>query len=520
MADDVDILVVDDRREDLLVIESILGDRGYNLVTASSATAALRRVLEHDFAAILLDVRMPDMDGFELASFIKQRERSRLTPIIFLTAVSAEIGSIYRGYSVGAVDYLMKPLDPDVLRAKVGIFVELFRKDRRIREQAEALRAAETARIRVESDRRYRNLAEAIPAIVWTADPDGKLTFVNRAWVDYTGLDMGTTLSQGWACAVHPDDLERCSQRWQAALASGEVFDLECRLRGKDGHHRWHLCRGIPERDDRGHVVAWLGTNTDVDDQRRARDAAEAAVRMRDEFLSIASHELRTPLTTLLLRLQSLELETRTEQVITTESLAPKIASSLRQTKRLIGLIENLLDVSRIATGKLTLAREHFDLGELVRDVVERHREMATRLRSEIDVRVDGKAVGSWDRLRVEQIVDNLVSNALKYAPGKPVEIRLATAADRAVLTVRDHGNGIAPEDTVKLFERFERGLPARQIGGLGLGLFISRQIAEAHGGSIRVASKPGEGAAFTVELPLAVMLVPQASGGQLSGNV
>ncbi|HTM22023.1 MAG TPA: response regulator, partial [Kofleriaceae bacterium] len=187
MANDVDILVVDDRREDLLVIETILGDQGYGLVTATSAAAALRKVLEHDFAAILLDVRMPDMDGFELAAFIKQRERSRLTPIIFLTAASAEIGSIYRAYSVGAVDYLMKPLDPDVLRAKVAIFAELFRKDRRIREQAEQLRASELARLKVLNDRRYRNLAEAIPAIVWTADPEGKLTFVNRAWVDYTG---------------------------------------------------------------------------------------------------------------------------------------------------------------------------------------------------------------------------------------------------------------------------------------------------------------------------------------------
>src|SRR5262245_29668151 len=186
MPSDVDILVVDDRREDLLVIESILGDRGYNLVTASSASAALRKVLEHDFAAILLDVRMPDMDGFELAAFIKQRERSRLTPIIFLTAAGAEVGSIYRAYSVGAVDYLMKPLDPDVLRAKVAIFAELFRKDQRIHEQAEQLRASELARLKVINDRRYKNLAEAIPAMVWTANPAGAVTFINRRWTEYT----------------------------------------------------------------------------------------------------------------------------------------------------------------------------------------------------------------------------------------------------------------------------------------------------------------------------------------------
>jgi PAS domain S-box-containing protein len=511
MAAQVKLLVVDDRHENLLAIESLLTSPDYSLVLASSGDEALKQLLERDFAAILLDVVMPGMDGFELASLIKQRERSRYTPIIFLTAASVDLALIYRGYSVGAVDYLTKPIDADVLRAKVAIFVELYRKDLRLREQAEALRLAErrereheVAALRMASDQRYRNLAEAIPDIVWTAKRDGSITYFNRRWFEYTGQSVADAEGSGWMSVVHVDDAKRSLKKWREGFAADGVFQLECRLRASDGDtFRWHLCRAVPELDDNGLVTGWLGTYTDFDDFKRARDAAEHAVHARDEFLSIASHELRTPLTTLQLRLQSLANDVRTvpAQLIDTR-IRGKVESALRQEQRLIGLVDSLLDVSRITNGVLALQRELVDLAEVARQVVDRFAEAAANACVALELRESGNPKGMWDRLRVEQILQNLIANALRYAPNAPVEVTLESRDDVAVVTVRDHGPGIAPADRERIFGPYERAVSPRNYGGLGLGLYIARQNTLSHGGTLRVRSD-AHGATFIVELPL-----------------
>ncbi|HEY1550448.1 MAG TPA: ATP-binding protein [Kofleriaceae bacterium] len=505
----VELLVVDDRRENLLAIESILTSPDYRLVLASSGDEALKRLLERDFAAILLDVVMPGMDGFELATLIKQRERSRYTPIVFLTAASVDLDLIYRGYSVGAVDYLTKPIDPDVLRAKVAIFVELYRKDQRLQEQAEALRLGERrerelelAALRMASDQRYRNLAEAIPDIVWTAAPDGAITYFNQRWFEYTGQSFDDAIGSGWMALVHADDASRCRTKWCEGVATREVFQLECRLRGRDGEtFRWHLCRAVPELDGDARVVGWLGTYTDFDDFKRARDAAEQAVRARDEFLSIASHELRTPLTTLQLRLQGLAKDVSADVI--DSRIRTKLDSALRQEQRLSGLVDSLLDVSRITNGVLALQRESIDLAELTQQVVERFSEAAANAGVVIELRDAVGVRGDWDRVRVEQIVQNLVGNALRYAPGAPVEISLDARDEVAVLAVRDHGPGISAADRERIFGPYERAVSARHYGGLGLGLYIAQQNVVAHGGNLRVLSELGDGATFIVELPL-----------------
>ncbi|HEX4353271.1 MAG TPA: ATP-binding protein [Polyangiales bacterium] len=508
----VELLIVDDRRENLLVIESILASPDYRLVLVTSGDEALKHLLERDFAAILLDVVMPGMDGFELATLIKQRERSRYTPIVFLTAASVDLDLIYRGYSVGAVDYLTKPIDADVLRAKVAIFVELYRKDLRLQEQADALRLAERrerelelAALRLASDQRYRNLAEAIPDIVWTAKPDGAVTYFNRRWFEYTGQTFDEATGLGWITLVHPDDVARARTKWREGVAANEVFQLECRLRGRDGAtFRWHLCRAVPDLDGDGRVVGWLGTYTDFDDFKRARDAAEQAVRARDEFLSIASHELRTPLTTLQLRLQGLAKDVSVDAAhVIDNRIRTKIDSALRQEQRLSGLVDSLLDVSRITNGVLTLQRELVDLVELARQVVERFSEAAANAGVVIELRESGSVRGMWDRLRIEQIVQNLLGNALRYAPDAPVEISLDARDDVAVLAMRDHGPGISMTDRERIFGPYERAVSARNYGGLGLGLYIARQNVVAHGGNLRVASEVGNGATFIVELPL-----------------
>jgi PAS domain S-box-containing protein len=505
MSSDVQILIVDDRKENLLAVESILESPEVELVSVTSGTEALKQVLARDFAVILVDVMMPGMDGFELATVIKERERSRHTPIIFLTAGAPDIEHIYRGYSVGAVDYMTKPLDADVLRAKVGIFIELFRKDQRIQAQAEALRAAERrerehelAAVQTANEQRYRNLAEAIPHIVWTATPDGAFTYFNQRWFEYTGQPRMDAQGASWISVVHPEDSERCAMKWLTGLATGQVFQLECRLRRRDGAFRWHLCRAVPEVVG-ARIVAWLGTYTDFDDLRRAYDAAERAIHARDEFLSIASHELRTPLTTLQLRMKSLQGDFADS---VDARVRRKLESSLRQGQRLIGLVDNLLDVSRIASGQITLQREAFDLSEVVRELVERFTENATAAGVKMEFRSEGNVRGTWDRLRVEQIAENLIGNAIKYAPNAPIVVTVSGEDATARLTVRDHGPGIAPEDLDRIFGPFERAVSTRNYGGLGLGLYIAYQNAIAHGGTIFVTSEPGAGATFIAELP------------------
>jgi PAS domain S-box-containing protein len=508
MPTDVDILMVDDRPEHLLAIESILSSSGYNLVRATSGYEALRRILERDFAVILVDVVMPGMDGFELATIVKQRERSRHTPIIFLTASGSDIRFIYRGYSVGAVDYLMKPLDADVLRAKIAIFVDLFRKDRRIRAQVDALRAAERrerelelAAIRAANEQHYKNLAEAIPQIVWTARADGVITYFSHRWYEYTGQTVADASDSGWMAAIAPGEAEPCAMRWRDGLATQRVFELECRLQRREGDFGWHLCRAVPEFGDDGRIAGWLGTFTDCDALKRACEAAEQAVNARDEFLSIASHELRTPLTTLQLRLQSLHDDVAANGVAA--QVKRKLDSALRQGSRLMALIDSLFDVSRIAQRRLTLQRERFDLVDVASELVERFSEAARIAGVTLEFRAEAPATGVWDRLRVEQIIQNLLSNAIKYAPNAPVAVTVGVRQGNATITVRDHGQGVAPADLERIFGPFERAVSTQNYGGLGLGLYIARENAAAHGGTISVVSAPADGAAFIVELPI-----------------
>ncbi|HKO89944.1 MAG TPA: ATP-binding protein [Polyangiaceae bacterium] len=495
----VDLLLVDDRTEDLLTLAHVLAGPEYRLQMARTGPEALKRLLEQDFAVILLDVLMPVMDGFELASLIKQRERSQGTPIIFLTAGDgADLSQIYRGYSLGAVDYLSKPLDPDVLRAKVRIFADLFRKDRRLERQAEALREGERrerevllTELRHAAERRYLHLAEAVPLCTWTADPRGNLTYTNRFWNDYTRLPLSELHGTSWLAAVHAPDREGCASAWREAIAQGQPLERECRLvRGTDGVPRWHLSRTVPELSETGQLIGWIGTHTDIEEAKRAIIA-------RDEFLSIASHELRTPLTALKLRLQSV-LHARDLP----EKAQHRLDNAVHQTERLERLIENLLDVSRITTGHLELELESFDLSEMAQEVTERFREQAARGGTVVELDAPAPVVGKWDRLRLEQVATNLLSNALKFGERRPIRVVVQDKAGQATLTVSDQGIGIAPENVARIFHQFERVVGHRTFGGLGMGLYIARQIVQAHGGSVEVDSCAGKGSHFHVILP------------------
>ena len=269
----VNLLLVDDREENLVALRAILEPLGENLVSARSGEEALRELLQQDFACILLDVQMPGIDGFDTAELIKQRERSKSIPIIFLTAISKEEQHVFRGYSAGAVDYLFKPFEPEVLRSKVAVFIDLHRKTAELKRQGELLRERDVAEERRVSEDRYRQLADAMPQIVWAADRDGRATYYNRRWYEYTGQSVEVAGEDGWKLAVHPDDLPATVARRAETLASGEVFEVEYRFRAADGSYRWHLGRAVPIKAEGGVVDFWIGTATDIHDQKRTQQA-------------------------------------------------------------------------------------------------------------------------------------------------------------------------------------------------------------------------------------------------------
>lgn len=501
----VNILIVDDHPENLQALKAILSAPDRNLVMAGSGRQALAELLKHEFALIMLDVMMPEIDGFELARLIKSREKTKAIPIIFLTAIATDIRHIFQGYSVGAVDYIAKPLDPQIVIAKVAVFVELYKKNKTILLQEKTLREHELAALRQTQEENYQTLIESIPQIVWLCHPNGTMEYFNSKWFLYTGLSLQESRGDGWLKAVHPEDRPSVSNTWSNHRTSGQVFEMEYRLfREQDQKYRWHLARGVPLFDKTNKISDWVGTYTDIEDQKFAEIELKKTLLARDEFFSIASHELKSPLNSLGLKLQILEhqMKKNDDELISKKQIFETIEFVMQQMFRLGTLIDNLLDISRIRLKQLRLEKSELNLVTIVREIVSRFEDQAELAGSPISVLESGTVRGEWDKIRIEQVITNLISNAIKYGNAKPIEVSVSLDQDTAVLVVQDSGLGISPADQARIFERFERASTDSSISGLGLGLYITKQIVEAHHGTIIVESKVERGSKFIVKLP------------------
>ena len=408
----VNVLLVDDRPENLLALEAILDEPGLRLVRAQSGPEALRCVLKQDFAVILLDVQMPGMDGFETASLIKQRARSAHTPIIFLTAISKTEAYVARGYTVGAVDYVFKPIVPEIIRSKVAVFVELFRK------------AAQITQLNTELQQRTVELEAA-----------------NR-------------------------QLEH---------------DLNIRKQMEETTRR-------------------------LIHEQAARSEAEAALRQRDEFLSLVSHEVKTPLTSVLGFVQLFQRRAAQGTPYTlTDRDYRSLQALVEQTERLNKLVASLFDLSRLQLGRLELERAPVDLCELASLVVGEIQPLLNQHTLTLSC-ADGPLLVEGDSLRLEQVLQNLLQNAVKYSPrGGPIAVEVVRQDAHACLRVHDSGIGIPEEAHSRIFERFYRADNSNpdNINGLGIGLYVVQEITAMHGGTVEVTSIPGEGSTFIVLLPL-----------------
>jgi PAS domain S-box-containing protein len=364
----------------------------------------------------------------------------------------------------------------------------------------EALHAAQ----RRETEKQFRTLADSIPQLVWMARPDGHRFWFNRRWYEFTGATPGQAKGWNWQAFHDPDELPATLNNWRAALETGEPWEDTFRLRRHDGQMRWHLARARPLRDDRGEIVCWFGTNTDITERLESEQALIEADRRKDEFLAMLAHELRNPLAPIsnAVQLWPLVEENKAEM----DHLRAVIS---RQVDQILRLVDDLTDVSRITHGKIALRRQVIDTRVLVARAVEENQPLVERSGHQLFVESPAEPVFvDGDGARLTQVFANLVNNAAKYTPPHgTIRITTAVAGDQAVVSVRDNGSGIPPAMLSRIFEIFEQidHTLERAHGGLGIGLTLVKQLVELHGGTVEVKSDgPGKGSEFIVRLPLA----------------
>jgi PAS domain S-box-containing protein len=518
----VNILLVDDHPENLIALEAVLDGLGQNIVKAGSGEEALRCLLNQDFAVILLDVQMPGMDGFETATLIRQRDRSRNTPIIFLTAFSTSDNLMFKGYSLGAVDYLLKPLDPVILNSKVAVFVELFKKTLEVRQQATQLTAM-NAEIK-QSEERFRTLSACSPMGIFLTDISGKCTYSNPKFQAIFGFKTAESWHEECARFTLPEDRDILLVEWPNCIRQGQPYSGEFRIYQQNESLCWVHIRTAPMLSDSGKLLGHVGTLEDITERKQAeavreqfirehaaRQQAEEANRMKDEFLAILSHELRTPLNSILgwsrlLVTKKFDEATRIKALETIE----------RNARSQARLVNDILDISQIIQGNLRLSIQPVNLQTLIDVAVETARPQAEEKSIELKTELYPEALRiSGDHERLRQILGNLLSNAIKFTRDSGVveiKLKLRETEDNSInnhhvqLQVIDQGIGISPKFLPHVFDSFRQGdsTISRPYGGLGLGLAIARHLVELHGGTITAESEgEGKGATFTIDLPL-----------------
>jgi len=544
--DRASILIVDDLAEKLLVFTTVLENLGHELVCAHSGAEALKEILKKEFAAILLDVNMPDIDGFETAALIRKYKRSANTPIIFVTSYADELQTI-RGYSLGAVDYILSPIVPEILRSKVKVFVDLHLAQRRLRRRVAervALAAAEGARkVAEENTQRSNFLSHASRLLTATLDPEIAARRLMELLVPEFGVRAAVALCDAdgepdvvFECESSPAGRLRMRRRAAGELGEGELASWReglvaetTAVAKRGGPLRLPLVTAarvvgalvlwtegadpaiVPELAERSAVALenarlYRSLQLEIEERRGIESRLQESNRRKDEFLAMLSHELRNPLA---------PIRTAVEVIRQVAPDDPKVMWGMditrRQIDQLTRLVEDLLDVARINQGKIALQLDALDLREVVEHAVETALPFIRARRHQLTKTLpDSPVMLRGDFARLSQVVANLLNNAAKYTEeGGTIDVTLATTAEaKAVVTVTDNGIGIDADLLPNVFELFEQGKQSldRAQGGLGVGLTLVQRLVEMHNGNVEATSAGvGAGAQFRVTMPCLV---------------
>lgn len=547
---EVNILLVDDEPRNLDVLESSLESSEYNLVRALTADEALMLLLEGDFAAIVLDIQMPRMNGIELANLIKQRRRTQHIPIIFLTAYFQEDKDVLQGYTSGAVDYLTKPINPQILRSKIAVFVDLFRKTRALaatnvaleQEIAQRLKAEDSLRrinstleshvqartadlVAVNEELRARErslrareaqlrlVTDHAPVFITQFDRQHRFKFVNRTYARRFNVEPQDVVGKHFSEVMGEGPYGAIRKHIDAAL-EGKRVEFEAEIAYASLGPRWVFVIHEPERTPEGEVIGFMAVITDITERKlaeqeiaAARDKALAASRTKDDFLARLSHELRTPLNPVLLL---------ASDAISNPELPPAVRADFEMIAENImleaRLIDDLLDLTAITRGKLTLKMRPVLVHAVLQEALATMRQDFAQKNLELVLQLEAShQTVTGDDVRLKQIFWNVLKNAIKFTPpdGKIVVTTLsAPDGSRMTVTVSDTGIGMTDEEISRIFAAFQQGDHAAQgsgrFGGLGLGLVIAQTLVQLHAGVIAATSKGRDlGATFSIELPL-----------------
>lgn len=489
------ILIVDDNQSNLYSLKKLLESKDFQVDTADSGEVALGKALKNDYALIILDVQMPDMDGFEVAETLAGYSKTKEVPIIFLSAVNTEKRFITRGYASGGKDYVTKPVDPEILLLKVKTFYNLQEQNLALKKTQQSLelevKGRRESQVTMKSQiDHFHLMLESLPQIAFTVTEEGSVDFVNCKWHQYSksAKDFPET---------HPDDFN-IKEEFERCRKKGTALELEVRIKNIESeNYRYHLLRVTPVYD--GDIIKnWVGTFTDIDDQKKVE-------KEKDEFLSIASHELKTPLTSIKAYVQLLERKLKLDKESAEAGFVTKVQD---QIEKLNTLITDLLDVSKIENGKLKINKKPTNLENVISNAIDTI--LQTHDENRVNIKRDGikpDILIPLDEIRIEQVLINFLTNAIKYSP-KNNQVIVTTFVDEEEQEVRvnvtDFGIGIPDFKQEAVFRKFYRVEESSlQFQGMGIGLFICSEIIKQHHGNIGVSSKVDEGSTFYFTLPL-----------------
>jgi PAS domain S-box-containing protein len=507
----VNILMVDDQQGKLLSYEAILADLGENLIKATSAKEALEKLLKNDVAVVLMDVSMPEIDGFELAEIIRQHPRFQKTAIIFVSAVHLTDMDRLKGYQHGAVDYLSVPIVPDVLRAKVRVFAELHRKklqlerlnaelEQRVADRTLELEQKALALQKLNGDLAQRNqeldaIVHTAPDIIFSRQADGMRDYISKRFYEYTGAPPGSAVGFGWMEYLHPDDEQRSLEHWMRCAQSGKDYESEYRLRGADGQYRWFRARAVPLREPDGSILKWYGTCSDIHDSKLLEQSIRDSAIQLERMVDIRTRELRR-LSTRLMTMQDEERRRIAREIhdgLGQELAAAKMVldgilskDTSPSTRQAAADASEMVDrsIKQVRTLSHLLHPPLLDEVGLVSALRWYLEGLSERSGIEINLNVDPPDLG---RLKPEletaifRIVQEALTNMFRHSGARNGRVSVTESEGHISVTVRDDGRGLQ-EQVVQL-----------RPESVGVGIGGMRQRVSELGGSLRLANaNPG----------------------------